>query len=166
MILIANNDVSCNHIIIQSFHHNEDASLALWALLDASSHLYKRVCPSVGPSVHPSVGQSITHELKSCKNAVFDQNYYHYERERILCRVNGLVFSFQTPLKSIIVFFSLAVIKFLRGSRHTSQIKRKKISTESVDGDRFDCWQSDDHSDLPKLRAYKMYVAVVLFCLQ
>ena len=33
MILIANNDVSCNHIIIKSFHHHEDASLALWALL-------------------------------------------------------------------------------------------------------------------------------------
>ena len=33
MILIANNDVSCNHIIIQSFNHHEDASLALWALL-------------------------------------------------------------------------------------------------------------------------------------
>ena len=32
MILIANNHVSCNHIIIQSFHHHEDASLALWAL--------------------------------------------------------------------------------------------------------------------------------------
>ena len=32
MILIANNDVSCNHIILQSFHHHEDASLALWAL--------------------------------------------------------------------------------------------------------------------------------------
>ena len=32
MILIANNDVSCNIIIIQSFNHHEDASLALWAL--------------------------------------------------------------------------------------------------------------------------------------
>ena len=32
MILIANNEVSCNRIIIQSFHHHEDASLALWAL--------------------------------------------------------------------------------------------------------------------------------------
>ena len=32
MILIANNDASCNHIIIQSFHYHEDASLALWAL--------------------------------------------------------------------------------------------------------------------------------------
>ena len=32
MILIANNDVSCNHIIIQTFHHHEDASSALWAL--------------------------------------------------------------------------------------------------------------------------------------
>ena len=32
MILIANN-VSCNLIIIQSFNHHEDASLALWALL-------------------------------------------------------------------------------------------------------------------------------------
>ena len=27
--------------------------------LDASSHLYKRVCPSVGPSVRPSVGPSV-----------------------------------------------------------------------------------------------------------
>ena len=26
--------------------------------LDASKHLYKRVCPSVGPSVRPSVGPS------------------------------------------------------------------------------------------------------------
>ena len=33
MILIENNDVSCNHTIIQSFPHHEDASLALWALL-------------------------------------------------------------------------------------------------------------------------------------
>ena len=30
---------------------DEDASLAYRAFLDASSHLYKRVCPSVGPSV-------------------------------------------------------------------------------------------------------------------
>ena len=50
--------------------------------LDAFSHLYKRVCPSVRPSV--------THELKPCKSAV-DQNFYQYERERILCRVSGLV---------------------------------------------------------------------------
>ena len=27
--------------------------------LDAFSHLYKRVCPSVGPSVRPSVGPSV-----------------------------------------------------------------------------------------------------------
>merc|ERR1711951_309795 len=27
--------------------------------LDASSHLYKRVCPSVGPSVRPSVRRSV-----------------------------------------------------------------------------------------------------------
>ena len=49
-------------------------------LLDAFSHLYKRVCPSVGrsvlpsisrsvcrtvsPLVGPSVGRSVTHELK------------------------------------------------------------------------------------------------------
>ena len=28
--------ISCNHIIIQSFNHHEDASLALWALLTSS----------------------------------------------------------------------------------------------------------------------------------
>ena len=48
--------------------------------LDAISHLYKRVCPSVRRSVSPS----ITHELKPCKRTVFDQNYWQYERERIL----------------------------------------------------------------------------------
>ncbi len=37
MILIANNDVSCNHIIIQSFNHHEGASLPLWALLVTKS---------------------------------------------------------------------------------------------------------------------------------
>ena len=63
--------------------------------LDASLHLYKRVCPSVGRSVRPSVrrsvGPSVTHELKPCKITVFDQIYWQYERERILCRVSGLV---------------------------------------------------------------------------
>ena len=29
--------------------------------LDAFSHLYKRVCPSVGPSVRPSVRRSVRH---------------------------------------------------------------------------------------------------------
>ena len=29
------------------------------SLLDASSHLYKRLCLSVHPSVHPSVGQQL-----------------------------------------------------------------------------------------------------------
>ena len=45
MILIANNDVSCNHIIIQSFHHHEDASLALWALLLENPAMQHRRSP-------------------------------------------------------------------------------------------------------------------------
>ena len=56
--------------------------------LDAFSHLYKMVCPSVGSSVRLSVRPSVTHELISCKSAVFD---HQYKRERILCRVSGLV---------------------------------------------------------------------------
>ena len=48
---------------------------------------------SVRRSVRPSVRRSVTHELKSCKSAVFDQNYWQYERERILCRGYGLVLS-------------------------------------------------------------------------
>ena len=35
--------------------------------LDASSHLYKRVCPSVGPSVRPSVSRYVCHAF--VKNA-------------------------------------------------------------------------------------------------
>ena len=68
--------------------------------LDAFSHLYKRVCPSVRPSVHPSVCLSVTHELKSSKSAIFDQNYYQYKRGRILCRVSGLVSSSQKRISS------------------------------------------------------------------
>ena len=45
--------------------------------LDASTHLYKRVCPSVGPlvhqwvgpSVHQSVGPSVSHFFKSRKSS-------------------------------------------------------------------------------------------------
>ena len=35
----------------------------LISFLDASSHLYKRVCPSIGPSVGPSVGWLVTLSL-------------------------------------------------------------------------------------------------------
>ena len=52
--------------------------LALVQFLDAFLHLYKRV--------YPSVSWSVTHKLKSCKSAVFDQNYWQSERERIICR--------------------------------------------------------------------------------
>ena len=40
-------------------------------------------------SVRPSVRRP--HELEPCISAVFYQNYYQYERGRILCRVSGLV---------------------------------------------------------------------------
>ena len=61
----------------KSFLHQSSSTLPLcvflkhWSnyclFLDAFSHLYKRVCPSVrrsvGPSVHPSIRWSVTHEL-------------------------------------------------------------------------------------------------------
>ena len=53
MILIANNDVLCNHIIIQSFHHHEDALLALRALL-VRNRGRSSVCLFVFSSVYPS----------------------------------------------------------------------------------------------------------------
>ena len=59
MILIANNNVSCNHIIIQSFHHHEDASLALWALL-VRNRGRSSVCLFVFSSVYPSIRLTIT----------------------------------------------------------------------------------------------------------
>ena len=46
--------------------------------LDAVSHLYKRVCPSVRPSVGPSVRRSVP-------------RYFQTRTRRILCRVSGLV---------------------------------------------------------------------------
>ena len=65
--------------------------------LDAFSHLYKRVCPSIRPSIGRSVRRLVTHELKSCKSAVLDQDCWRYERERILYRVYGLVSWFFRP---------------------------------------------------------------------
>ena len=38
---------------------------SLYLFLDASSHLYKRVCPSVGRSVRPSVGRSVRRSVTS-----------------------------------------------------------------------------------------------------
>ena len=51
----------------------------------------RSICRSGFLSIRWSVHPLVTHELKPCKSAVFDQNYYLYERERILCRVSGLV---------------------------------------------------------------------------
>ena len=45
-------------------------SLCSW-FLDAFSHLYKRVCPSVRLSVHWSVRPSVTHEMKLLNSAIF-----------------------------------------------------------------------------------------------
>ena len=51
-----------------------------------------RSCISIRGCVCPSV----TRELKPCKTAVFDQNYYQFEREGILCCVFGLVQTIQS----------------------------------------------------------------------
>ena len=47
---------------------------AVFSFLDASSHLYIRVCPSVGPSVGPSVRRSVRHAfVKNRENRCFQQ---------------------------------------------------------------------------------------------
>ena len=52
-----------------------DASDLIRVFLDAFSHLYERVCLSVGQSVRPrSVRPSVTHELKSWKKRPFGPN--------------------------------------------------------------------------------------------
>ena len=42
--------------------------------LGASSHLYMRVCPSIGPLVHPSVRPSVTLSLKTGKLMILIAN--------------------------------------------------------------------------------------------
>ena len=56
---------------------SEDASIGCRRhVLDVSSHLYMRLCPSVCPLVRPSIGPlvrwSVTHESKSGKTSVLD----------------------------------------------------------------------------------------------
>ena len=47
MILIAINDVSCNHITIQSFHHHEDTLLALLALFSNPTEVSESLVISI-----------------------------------------------------------------------------------------------------------------------
>ena len=60
MILVAGGDISCNVIIMRSFHQHEDASLALWALLINTSKKFVR-----GNSI--TIGLSLT-LLKNYEN--------------------------------------------------------------------------------------------------
>ena len=71
MILIANNDVSCNLIIIQSFHHYEDASLAVWALFIAEVATFMRllVCHSISHTLMKNE-QNCTSVLRSKSNVI------------------------------------------------------------------------------------------------
>ena len=48
-----------NTFEIYSLYKHSLHPLIHLSLLDAFSHLYKRICPSVGPSVHPSVCPSV-----------------------------------------------------------------------------------------------------------
>ena len=57
-----------NHQIYENMIKLE---LEIFRFLDASSHLYKRVCPSVRRSVRPSVRRSVTHFFRTPKNAYF-----------------------------------------------------------------------------------------------
>ena len=78
------------------------------------SRISKRgyVRPSVHPSIHPLVRRSVTHKLKPCKSAVFDQNYYQYDRERVLYRVSGHVLLIETGefLNDLLTFSSYYMI--------------------------------------------------------
>ena len=47
------------HKSIRSFDYKEKKTFFFSFFLDASSHLYKKVCPSVCPSVRPSVRMSV-----------------------------------------------------------------------------------------------------------
>ena len=53
------------------------------AFLDAPSHLFKRMCPSVRPSARRSVGPSVRPSVPC---------HFQTRTRRILCRVSGLVF--------------------------------------------------------------------------
>ena len=60
-----------------------ECSLANQIFLDAFSNLYKRVCPSVGPSV--------TLELKPCKSAILTKTTISTSENASYGRVSGLV---------------------------------------------------------------------------
>ena len=47
MILIANNDISCDHITIQLFHHHEDTLLALLALFSNPTEVSESLVISI-----------------------------------------------------------------------------------------------------------------------
>ena len=66
---------------------------------------------SVRRFIRRSIRRSVTHE--SCKSAVIDQNYWQYERGRILCRVYGLVSANTGTPGASRYFYSLGVVRCL-----------------------------------------------------
>ena len=70
----------------------EPVCLASFPFLDATTHLYKRSCPSVRPSVGPYIRPVLFSKVKSTHT------------RRILCRVSGLVFLSQVSLSFLPLF--------------------------------------------------------------
>ena len=70
---IANGNANTPIVCILSFSSLRTRTFDFFLLLlDATSHLYKRVCPSVGPSVGPSVRPSVGHAfVKIAENRAF-----------------------------------------------------------------------------------------------
>ena len=66
---------------VQGVWDQKMSKISKW-FLDASSHLYKRVCPSVGPTVRPLVRPSVhTAFVKIAENGVMqdgDASYVVY----------------------------------------------------------------------------------------
>ena len=57
--------ISEHTFVSLSFHMNDSFGMIKRVFLDASSHLYKRVCPSVGRSVRPSVRNQLFSKSKN-----------------------------------------------------------------------------------------------------
>ena len=143
----------CSHLIflfMQNFHpYSLFIIFKQTNVLDAFSHLYKRVCPSVGLSV----GRSVTHELKTWKKAFLEQvqskerlahknRYYNRHENASLVWPPSDLFSWKGRTLLFQQKAFITVIIYVRFAQKLVQILVTMLPS-GIQSRRFAKWQTD-----------------------
>ena len=113
--------------------------------LDASSHLYKRVCPSVGPSVGPSVRPSVGPSVRDAFVKIAENGLMQDEDASYVV-YTALFFSFWDWPKQSRIHDSISPVRLGRGSNAQKSTKKKVLTDRRTDR------RTDRPTDTPSYR--------------